>query len=194
MSAPAAQKALYVLFDVGQRARDASIQGIQPEKSIGRYLNDYFAWTMRDAGLNKVSHIPILTITVSHPNEPTASVVSRCTDRMHDMGRRYREAWRVDDGSVDALGVSVPRYKRALPTIFGIIVKRTGVGFITYDAGAPGKAVRNMGVWDLAKVGQDVWHAFAIAIFMICARNYLLELEKAGMLGEQIEDSDDPDA
>ena len=190
-----AQKALYNLFEIGQRARDASFQGIEPEKVIRRHLNDYYAWTMRDAKLTNVPHIPILTITVAHRGEPTANVVNRCTDRMNDMGRRYRDAWFIDDGSVDALGLSVPKYKRPLPTILGMIVKSTAVGFITYDAAVPGKETRNMGVWNLAKAGQDVWHAFALAIFMICARNTLLEIREVGVMGGEVgEETDDPDA
>lgn len=177
------------------RARDASIEGIAPEKIIRRHLNDYFVWTMRDGNLKNTPHIPVLTIAVAHPGEPVQSVVNRCTDRLHDMGRRYREAWRLDGDTVDDLGLSMPSYKHRLPTIFGIIVKATGVGFITYDAAVPGKAVKNMGVWDLTKDGQDVWHAFAIAIYMICARNYLLNLKQEALLEEEIEEeSDDPDA
>lgn len=89
----------------------------------------------------------------------------------------------------------VPRYKRRLPTILGMIVKHTAVGFVTYDASVPGKPIRNMGVWNLADAGQDPWHALAFAIFMVCARNYLLRLQRAGEIGEEDGmESDDPDA
>lgn len=159
---------------------------------------------MHDARFKRVPHIPVLTITIAHPNEPINSVVNRCTDRMHELARQYRAAWLVSDSDCDlnasesvgvGLGVSIPRYRRRLPTLFGIIVKFTAVGFVTYDSAIPGKEVRNMGVWNLAKEGQDVWHAFAIAIFMICARNYLLVLQREGELGgEVVESEDDPDA
>lgn len=176
-------------------ARDAYVSGVAPEKVIRRHLNEYFAWSMRDANLTRTPHIPILTITISHPGEPIQSVASRCKDRMYDMGRRYREAWLLEDGSVDDLGLSVPSYMHRLPTILGVIVKGAALGFISYDASVPGKAVKNLGVWDLTKEGQDVWHAFAIAIYMICARDYLLGLKEEGMLEEDVvEESDDPDA
>ena len=52
-----------------------------------------------------------------------------------------------------------------------------------------------MGVWNLTKEGQDLWHALAIAIFMVCARNYLLVLQREGELGDEVvESEDDPDA
>lgn len=52
-----------------------------------------------------------------------------------------------------------------------------------------------MGVWDFRHDGQDVWHAFAVAEFMCCARNYLMELDAEGLLGPEIEDdTEDPDA
>lgn len=189
-------KALYNLFEIGIRARDALITGVAPEKLIRRYLNEYFAWTMHDAKLKKVPHIPVLTIVVAHAHESIDSVVNRSTDRMHDLGRRYREAWLIEDEEdTRGLGVHVPRYKRRLPTILGMIVKHTAVGFVTYDASVPGKPIRNMGVWNLADAGQDPWHALAFAIFMVCARNYLLRLQRAGEIGEEDGmESDDPDA
>ena len=191
-----ALKALYNLFEIGVRARDALITSVAPEKPIRRYLLEYFAWTMHDAKLKKVPHIPVLAIVVAHPYEHIDSVVNRCTDRMHDLGRQYREAWLVEDEEdTRGLGVYIPRYQRRLPTILGIIVKHTAVGFVTYDASVPGKPLRNMGVWNLADDGQDVWHALAFAIFMVCARNYLLELQRDGEIGEDDGmESDDPDA
>ncbi|KAL8793664.1 MAG: hypothetical protein Q9195_003713 [Heterodermia aff. obscurata] len=191
-----ALKALYNLFEIGIRARDALITGIPPEKPIRRFLNEYFAWTMHDAKLKKVPHIPVLAIVVAQPYEDINSVVNRCTDRMHSLGRQYREAWLIEDeNDTRGLGVYIPRYKRRLPTILGIIVKHTAVAFVTYDASVPGRPVRNMGVWNLADDEQDTWHALAFAIFMICARNYLLGLQRVGEIGQDDGvESDDPDA
>lgn len=57
------------------------------------------------------------------------------------------------------------------------MIKYSVVAIVTYDAAVPGKEVRSIGVFDFGKGGQDVWHGYAMAILIINARNYLVDLE-----------------
>ena len=185
-------KALDRLIHIGDEVRVRISRNIEPEPVIHYALKAYFKWTMRDAQLIKRQHVPVLTITCARRNESVDSLVERATKSMHALGQRYRDMWRIDLGSASIPGVKY--YRRELPTIFGLMIKYSVVGFITYDARYPGKQVRNMGTWDFSQEGQEAWHGFAVAEFMCCARNYLMRLDKAGVLGPEMEDSDDPDA
>lgn len=183
-------KFLRLLVDAGLRVRERFQLNLTPEKPLYDALNKYYKWTMQDAQLTHKEHIPLLDITCVKKGESVASLIGRCTDRLHSLGRQYRDMWRIGHEGDD-----VQRYSHELPTIFGIVITFSVVGFVTYDARYPGKAVRSMGNWDFGNEGQDVWHAFAVAIFMICARNYLMGLEEEGLLGPEMEsESDDPDA
>ena len=171
-------KALDRLTKVGHRARCCTAFGVDPESYIHSAIKAYFKWSMRDSKLYNREHIPILSITCA-------------TDRVHALGREYRDMWRL--GKSNEAGVEY--YCHELPTIFGIVIKYTVVQFITYDASCPGKVVRNMGTWDFARYGQEVWNALAVAEYMCCARNYLMGLDDEGLLGATIEEEfDDPDA
>ena len=187
-------KVLRTLVDLGVRVRERFELKQAPEKPLHDAVTKYFKWTMQDTGLDKKPHVPVLTITCAKKGESAASLIGRCTDRLHALGRQYREMWRVNEGSAKSVG-EAQRYVHELPTLFGIVIKFSVVGFVTYDSRYPGKAVRTMGNWDFSLEGQDVWHAFAVAIYIICARNYLMALDEDGFLGPKVqEDSDDPDA
>lgn len=187
-------KMLRLLVDVGLRVRELEELKQKPAKPLEDAIKKYFKWTMQDAKLDKKEHIPILTITCAKDHESPTSLIARCTDRLHSLGRQYRGMWRVN--GKNATGDNgVEEYIHELPTLFGIVVINTVAGFFTYDARYPGKAVRSMGNWDFGLDGQDVWHAFALAIYMNCARNYLMDLDEEGLLGEELKEEDnDPDA
>ena len=59
-------------------------------------------------------------------------------------------------------------------TLYGIIVAHTIVCFVSYDISFPGKAPRTLAIFDFSDPEQDVWNAFAVAIMVIWARNFLL--------------------
>ena len=189
-----AMKMLRLLVDAGLRVRECFQLNQEPEKPLHDAVQKYFKWTMQDAKLDKKDHIPILSITCAKKGELADSLIRRCTDRLHALGRQYRDMWHVEP-SESKKNDEVQCYSHELPTIFGIVVIDSVVGFVTYDARYPGKAVRTMGNWDFSLQGQDVWHAFAVAIFMICARNYLMDLDDEGLLGSEVRgDDEDPDA
>ena len=77
-----------------------------------------------------------------------------------------------------------------MPTLFGFVIKYSVVAIVTCDSSIPKKPIRTLGTFDWKIVGQDVWHALALAITMVSARNFLVQLDEEGGLGEEIEESD----
>ena len=145
---------------------------------------------MRDAGLSKTKHIPAIVIATAAPSESVANVVGRITDQLHNIGNQYRSLWLDDKRSSPS--DEWQYYVHDLPTLYGVVIKFSVVSFLTYDVTVPGQAVRCVGSYNFQKEGQDVWHALALSIIFIRARNYLMELKEEGELGEEI-DSDSPD-
>lgn len=80
-----------------------------------------------------------------------------------------------------------------MPTLYGFVLKYSVLAIVTYDASVPKKAIRTLGTFDWKVGAQDVWHALAVAIVMVRARDYLLQLEREGELGEEITELSDPD-
>ena len=77
-----------------------------------------------------------------------------------------------------------------MPTLFGFVIKYSVVAIVTCDSSIPRKPIRTLITCDWKIMGQGVWHALAVAITMVRARNYLMELNEEGELGEDIEESD----
>ena len=71
-----------------------------------------------------------------------------------------------------------------IPTLYGIVIARTIMAFVTYDvAGAPKEdsKVRNLALFSWRDPGQDVWNALAVALMVIQARETLVDLQEAGL-------------
>lgn len=190
LTTDAAIKALRGLMKLSGHVRDRILLGFYPEHILQREIESYFRWSMRDAGLQKTKHIPAIAITTAAPKESVASAVGRITDQLHDMGKQYRSLWldRTRCSETD----DVQYYVHDLPTLYGVVIVSSVVSFLTYDVAMPGQAVRCLGAYNLQKRGQDVWHALAVSIIFIRARNYLMELKGEGEL-EELEDVDSTD-
>ncbi|KAI4114760.1 MAG: hypothetical protein LQ345_004519 [Seirophora villosa] len=179
-------RALQSLFNLGGRVRDRIACALRPEEALRRELLAYYKWSIMDAGLHRTDHIPVLAIGTSAPLEPVASVVGRVTDSLHDLGRQYRAHFfsHMDPRT------RKPVFTRQLPTLYGAVITKMLVTFVTYDARFPGKPVQSMGHYDFSNGGQDVWHAMAVAIVMVRARDYLLRLKEEEQVGGPLEDGD----
>ncbi|KAI4113993.1 MAG: hypothetical protein LQ341_007787, partial [Variospora aurantia] len=156
---------------------------------LRRELLAYYKWSITDANLHRTEHIPVLAIGTSAPLEPVASVVGRVTDSLHDLGRQYRAhlfSHHLDPSSSSSSSSDdqkkktkkTPVFKRQLPTLYGVVITQMIVTFVTYDARFPGKPVQSMGNYDFSNQGQYMWHALAVAIVMVRARDYLVGLKK----------------
>jgi len=165
--------------------------GAVPEKPLFRAITDYYKWTLLDGKLENKAHIPVTAIACAKPRESTESVVGRVTDQLHDLGRQYRDKWRHPDcKESDAQQV----YTHSLPTLFGFVIKYTVVAIVTCDSSVPGSPIRTLHTADWKVIGQNVWHAIALAIAFVRQRNYLMQLDAEGELGPAIDEKgSDPD-
>lgn len=137
---------------------------------------------MDDAGLTNIQHYPSLIIAAGSPKEPTPALIGRVTDRLHQIGRQYRQLWIDTARSHDV----EQQYTHDLPILYGIVIKFTIVTFVTYDVAMPQRPLRYLAQFDFAQRGQDVWNCLAAAILVVRARNYLRELQAEGELGREI--------
>ncbi|KAL8942468.1 MAG: hypothetical protein Q9211_001362 [Gyalolechia sp. 1 TL-2023] len=185
-----ASRALKNLFYLGSRVRDRITCGFRPEETLRREFLEYYKWSIKDAGLYRIEHIPVLTIGTAAPRESVTSILGRVTDSLHDLGKQYR-AHLFDRYDPET---RQPIFKKELPTLYGIVITYSVVTFVTYDSRFPNKAVQSMGSFNFAKLDQDVWHAFAAAIVMVKARDYLIGLKKDEQVGGALEDETDVDA
>ncbi|KAI4165509.1 MAG: hypothetical protein LQ342_000920 [Letrouitia transgressa] len=184
-----ASRALQSLFNLPGRVRDRVNRDLSPEEPLRRELLAYHKWTLKDADLAHTPHIPVVAIGTAAEHETVASVVGRVTDQLHELGRQYNKLFysHTDEDGVQHL-------KRELPTLYGIVITYTVVSFVTYDAHFPGKQVQSMGTYDFSQTGGTVWLGLAVSIYLIKARNYLIELEEAGFYGHKVVYDSDPDA
>ena len=186
-------KALRGLIKLSGHVRDRVRRSLSPEETLQREIESYFRWSMRDAGLSKTDHIPAIAIATAVRKESVAGVVGRITDQLHHMGNRYRSLWLDRERSTET--DELQYYVHDLPTLYGVVIKYSVVSLVTYDVAKPGQAVRCLGTYNFQKEGQDIWHALAVSIIFIRARDYLMELKKEGELGDEIkDDSTDEDA
>ena len=185
-----ASRALHALFGLGSRVRDRISCHLRPEKTLRRELLAYYKWSIMDAGLDRIDHIPVLAIGTAAPRESVASVVGRVTDSLHDLGKQYRAHFfdRYDPVT------GKPVFRKELPTLYGIVITYSVVTFVTYDSRFPGKQVQSMGSYNFSKLPQDVWHAFAAAIVMVRARDCLIGLMEEEQVGGLLADDTDVDA
>ena len=68
-----------------------------------------------------------------------------------------------------------------LPTLYSILVTHSVAAFLTLDASNPDAEVKSFGTWDFKhNANDDVWHALAIAILIVSAREDLRALREEG--------------
>lgn len=182
------------------RVRDQILSGAVTEKPLFQAINKYYKWSIADANVHHKDFIPVVAIATAKGQESVESVVGRVTDQLHSLARQYRDKWRryrlLPGSSSNSKGSSEEEeFTHELPTLTGFVIKYSVVAIVTCDSRVPGSPIRTLGTFDFKVVGQDVWHALAVAIAMVRGRNYLMQLDTEGELGPEVVDySSDPDA
>ena len=69
-----------------------------------------------------------------------------------------------------------------MPTLYGVVVARTIMAFVTYDAALTESNVRNLALFNWRDQGQDVWNALAVALMVVQAREVLVWMDENGKL------------
>ncbi|MCJ1229027.1 hypothetical protein MMC12_005691 [Toensbergia leucococca] len=183
---PLAIKALDRLTSLGTRIRDQEACKLRPEPLMHREIALYQKWSEQDASFEYLSFIPALAIVSARPGETTQSIANRIEKRLHALGRRYRARNLVRRPSVACIdeeqnvciedAEEMEQCLQQLPTLYGIVITGSTVGFVSYDARVPGKKTQTVGLAHFNNEIQDVWNALAVAIVVCWAREIVQDI------------------
>lgn len=149
---------------------------------------------MQDGHLRLKGSPPLICVAAAAANEDVAHVVERCIHKMYRAGRQWRH-WLIEESTDSDVCSDGRQFAARLPTVYGYVVKYSVLAIMTWDSclgdeEGIAKPVRTIGTYDWKIEGQDVWHALAVGIVECKARKYLLELDRARLLGEDRVESD----
>ncbi|KAI8942575.1 hypothetical protein NX059_000633 [Plenodomus lindquistii] len=172
-----AQRALSTLLDLGGRARDAwqtRARVRTPAYHIGRAVEKFTRWAMKDGGVHSIwSQLPLFE-TVTFGRNVAPAVGER--EMLRKLGRLH-ETWSQSlyGETASLMSPTGPE----VPTLYGVTASHTVMAFASYippteEDDTP--QLRLIAMFDFGKEGYDVWNALAIAIFVIHCRNRMLQL------------------
>ena len=176
------------LMNAGSWVRNNVASDISPERPILHELQSYYKWSLRDGEIQQKEHIPVIAIvTTTNADESVRKLVHRLTKKLHALGKQYRAKW-LDHACNQDNGDE--RYVHELPTMYGFLIKSSVLSIVTYDSAKGDFPIKTVISMDWARKGQAFWYALAVAITMVRARNYLIQLDEEGELGPEIVESD----
>ncbi|KAI6247473.1 hypothetical protein HI914_04072 [Erysiphe necator] len=172
-------KALQSLLSLGARVRDNIITGAPINKLISREINNYIKWSERDGNFSKMKFLPVLTMVMARPNQTVDALSIEIDKQMRFLAEKYREQFAIPEAQI--MGIDKPRkeklYVRNPPLLYGIIVARTNIIFVTLDSAKSDATVRHLQDFDFQEQGTEAWIGFAISILVIAARNYMMSIK-----------------
>ncbi|TVY47647.1 hypothetical protein LOCC1_G001784 [Lachnellula occidentalis] len=177
-------KALAELLKLGARVREKVDAGRAPEPLIEREIKRYIQYTEKDGGYSRMRFIPVISVVRARPGEAIDLITQAITSEMTFLARKHRESLGFQINGESELDAN----KRIPPLLYGMIVARTNVIFVTLDSANPNATIRHLTHFDFAVKKMDVWNGFAISIMAICARNYTMAIK------DELEIDDDPES
>jgi len=175
---------LQELLKLGARVREKVAAGGAPEPLVAREIKRYIQYTEKDGGYSKKRFLPVISVVRARPGEAIDSITQAITSEMTFLAEKHRESLGFHINGESELDAN----KRVPPLLYGMIVARTNVIFVTLDSANPDATIRHMTHFDFAVKKMDVWNGFAISIMAICARNYTMATK------DELEDDDDPES
>lgn len=175
-------KALQELLKLGPRVREKVAAGRAPEPLIDREIKRYIQYTEKDGGYSRKRFLPVISVVKSRPGEAIDSITKAITSEMTFLAEKHRENldFHASHGSAQDAN------RRSPPLLYGMIIARAIVIFVTLDSANPNGSIRHLIHFDFAEKKMDVWNGFAISIMAICARNYTMAIK------DELEVDDDP--
>ncbi|KAH9882001.1 hypothetical protein J1614_001172 [Plenodomus biglobosus] len=173
-----AQRALSNLFDLGGRVRDAwqtRARVRTPAYHIGRAVEKFTRWAMKDGGVDSIWRELPLFETVTFARNVDTAVGER--EMLRKLGQLH-EDWSQALHS-ETVGGRMSPTGPEVPTLYGITASHTVMAFASYappteENEAP--QLRLLAMFDFGKDGYDVWNSLAIAIFIVHCRNRMIQL------------------
>ncbi|KAE8447722.1 hypothetical protein EG329_010529 [Mollisiaceae sp. DMI_Dod_QoI] len=183
-------RALQALLRLGVRAREKLEAVGSAEQLIAKGIQDYIKWSERDGGYDKMRFLPVLVVVAARPRESTTTISTAIEDQLKFLAERHREHLALPKEHINELG-EIEKYSRRPPLLYGMIVARTMVIFVTMDSADASGKIKHLNHFDFKDKPMDVWNGFAIAYMVIMARNYIMSIKDE--LEEETEESSDPD-
>ena len=131
--------------------------------------------------------IPVLSFISAKRGQSTDSLSNAITKKLTYLASKHRENLALSSGKVGAI-----EYRSPPPLLYGIIVARSIVIFVTLDSANPDAKVRHLTHFDLTEHRMVVWNGFAIAYIVTMAKDYIISVRD----DLEIDDTpyEDPDA
>ncbi|KUJ16127.1 uncharacterized protein LY89DRAFT_553130, partial [Mollisia scopiformis] len=169
-------RALQSLLRVGVRAREKLEATGVAEQVIAKTIKDYIKWSERDGGFERLRFLPVLVVVAAKPKQSTETLSAAIEAQMKFLAEQHREYLELPAEHVNELG-EVEKYRRQPPLLYGLIIARTMVIFVTMDSADPESKVQHLTHFDFNDKPMDVWNGFAIAYVVIMARNYIMSFK-----------------
>jgi len=99
------------------------------------------------------------------------------------LASKHRENLALASGQDGA----IVEYRRQPPLLYGIIVARSIVIFVTLNSANPEAKVRHLTHFDLTEYRMVVWNGFALAYIITMAKDYIISIK------DDLEIDDTPD-
>ena len=190
-----ATKALWSLIELGAQVRDDILLGLQPHRRIARVFKHCLDWVLDDANLRGKRGVLPLAVISSAPTWVNAVEIQA---ELNQKLARLADAWRAQ---------LKPGCERLMPPLYGIVVSHAVWAIVSYVPGGKSRAPEKqhdpdnfstlMNTFKWTTAGQEVWVAFAFAIFAIHCRDELIETLDSGLVpaydGSFLPARDDPD-
>ena len=166
-----ATKYLWSLIDLGAQVRDDILLNISPQHRIAKTFRHFLDWSVEDAGLKNKQGLLPLAVVCAAPNHVPAELVHR---EINKQLSKLAQEWK------EVLGES---QEHRMPPLYGIAVSHAVWAIVSYEPEGKSQAPEAqddpdnfstlMNTFSFVKPGQEVWVAFAFAIFAIHCREEL---------------------
>lgn len=127
-------------------------------------------------------------VVTGKPHQSNSRIGNHLLDQFKFLARQHRE-YLAEPLSDDSEG---PKFRRAPPLLYGILVVETLVVIFTYDSSQMNPDILKMHSFKLdgKDSSQEVWECITVACVVVCARNYMMSIKDEFEVEEKEEDPD----
>lgn len=148
------------------------------EEVIKKEIENYIKWAEFDGGYLNKSYIPIITIVALSPGQDIDSLSKTMTDSLESLAAEHRKDLLLEGSDGEEPGGAPTMYTRVPPLLYGIVIAGAKVIFVTFDSAKEDYKPRTIAHFDFDQDTMDVWNGFAVAILVICVRNYMMTIRQ----------------
>ena len=183
-----ASKALWSLIELGPRVRDDIMLDQGPQHKIGQTFTNCLRWAVEDANIGCKLGIPPMTVICTASEFVNAEAIQR---RLNERLAKIADAWQEM--------VNLGRAKR-LPSLYGIVISHAVWAILAYVPEGvsqhpeaqddPNNFSVLMSSFNFAKANEEVWVAFAFALFAVHCRDelvHILEKDEKGVASDEMD-------